>query len=308
MGSPAPPPLAGVAPWVNSEPLSLDALRGSVVLLHFFSYARAECLRTLPRVRSMWGRWRDAGFVVLGVHAPEWTFERDPANVRRAVQDLLLTYPVALDDAGVLLRAYGGGPLPRAVLLGPDGRIVLDHAGEAGYDRIEEAVKQMLAGAREPRLPPVPEPDEGLLLDLAVMTPETRCGPGRDAARVVLSGPWTEEAECVRYAGPPHGGAMTLRFLAGEANAVLGPPAGSAVEVEVLLDGAPLPRGRRGADVLEKGGATVLLVDRPRLHRIYRAPSFDAHEILLRPRGPGLAAYAWSFAPAPVVRVGGEDE
>src|SRR5262245_14422816 len=144
--TPAPSLEGGVA-WLNSPPLSLEQLRGKVVLIDFWTYSCVNCLRALPYVNAWAEKYRDHGLVVIGVHAPEFAFERDVGNVRRAVRDLGLHYPVVLDNDYAIWRAYGNQYWPAHYFIDAEGRLRHQHFGEGDYDGSERTIQALLAEA-----------------------------------------------------------------------------------------------------------------------------------------------------------------
>jgi thiol-disulfide isomerase/thioredoxin len=134
--------------WLNSRPIALSDLRGKVVLLHFWTYGCGNCQRTLPRVQAMWEKYGNSGLVVIGIHTPEFDSEKNPTNVRKAIESYGLTYPQANDPGRINWINYGGAYWPRAVVIDAEGRVVLNHIGELGYDNIEQTIKQELAKQR----------------------------------------------------------------------------------------------------------------------------------------------------------------
>ena len=130
--------------WVNSEPLTAAALRGRVVLVDFWTYSCVNWLRTLPYVRAWHERYRDRGLVVVGVHAPEFGFEHDLANVRRAVGDLDVAYPVVIDNDFAIWRSFDNHYWPAVYLVDGDGRVRFRHFGEEAYEDTEQAIQQLL--------------------------------------------------------------------------------------------------------------------------------------------------------------------
>ncbi|HWK44637.1 MAG TPA: thioredoxin family protein [Stellaceae bacterium] len=135
----------GIEQWLNSEPLTMASLRGKVVLVDFWTYTCVNCLNTLPYVTKWYERYKDAGLVVVGVHTPEFPFERQTSNVRTAIQRLGIAYPVAQDNRYATWQAYGNQYWPAAYLIDQNGRIVLKHFGEGAYAEMEAAIQTLLA-------------------------------------------------------------------------------------------------------------------------------------------------------------------
>ncbi len=144
------PPLTGIGPWINSPPLTREQLKGKVVVIDFWTYSCINCLRSEPYVRAWYDRYKDDGLVVIGVHAPEFAFEREFANVKKAVADLGITYPVALDNDWNLWRALKNNYWPAHYFVDAEGRVRYHHFGEGGYDESERVIRQLLTEAGHP--------------------------------------------------------------------------------------------------------------------------------------------------------------
>lgn len=141
------PPLSGAVAWLNSTPLTPQALRGKVVLADFWTYSCINCLRTLPYVRAWAQKYKDHGLVVIGVHSPEFAFEKDVANVRGAVRDLKLTYPIAVDSNLAIWEAFDNEYWPAHYFIDAQGRIRGHYFGEGDYAESERTIQALLAGA-----------------------------------------------------------------------------------------------------------------------------------------------------------------
>ena len=138
------PDFAGIEHWLNSSPLTIESLRGKVVLVDFWTYDCVNCARTLPYVTKWFTAYQQRGFVVVGVHTPEFAFERETSNVRAALERFGIRYPVAQDNAYATWKAYGNQYWPAQYLVDRDGTIVLEHMGEGGYDEMERAIRALL--------------------------------------------------------------------------------------------------------------------------------------------------------------------
>ncbi len=137
--------LVGLTDWINSQPLTLKALKGKVVLIDFWTYTCINCVRTFPYLQKWHETYTDDGFVLIGVHAPEFAFERVPTNVQKAVTERGLTYPIALDNDFATWRAYNNRYWPAGYLIDKDGNVRREHFGEGGYVETEEAIRELLA-------------------------------------------------------------------------------------------------------------------------------------------------------------------
>ncbi|MBA8889725.1 cytochrome c biogenesis protein CcdA/thiol-disulfide isomerase/thioredoxin [Dokdonella fugitiva] len=294
------PPLDGAVAWLNSPPLTREGLRGKVVLVDFWTYSCVNCLRTLPYVRAWYAKYKDQGLVVIGVHAPEFAFEKDETNVRRAVADLAVDYPVALDNDYAIWRGFNNEYWPAHYFIDAQGRIRHHHFGEGAYEQSETWIRELLEEARGGMPGAMPmdaqavQPDtSGLALAPAnadVGSPETYLGyeraehfasPGgavHDAAHDYavpatlplnawgLAGTWTVADEKARLDKP--GGRVVFRFHARDLNLVLGPMAdGKPARFVVRIDGAR-PGDDHGVDTDADGQGTVT---QQKLYQLYRA-------------------------------------
>ena len=139
------PEIRGITHWLNSGPVSLASLRGKVVLVDFWTYGCINCVRTLPHVVDLYEKYKDRGFVVIGVHAPEFAYEKSTANVATAIKRHHIRYPVAQDNNFATWNAYNNKYWPAQYIVDQQGRIVYQHAGEGAYDTIENTVRRLLS-------------------------------------------------------------------------------------------------------------------------------------------------------------------
>ena len=250
------PEFREVTAWLNSEPLSLEALRGKVVLLDFWTYSCINCLRTLPYLRTWDQTYRDDGLVIVGVHTPEFTFERDLGNVEAAVDRLDVDYPVALDNDYGTWNAWANRYWPASYFIDRSGHVRFAHFGEGAYEEKEDVIRQLLA---EPGLDAPVSGEVEAPTAMGVETPETYLGyerldrfygsqivPGREAEYVLpdslpsnglgYGGRWTVEGERI-VAGED--ARLRLRYRARSVHLVLG-TAQDPKTVEVTVDGQRL--------------------------------------------------------------------
>jgi thiol-disulfide isomerase/thioredoxin len=288
--------------WLNSEPLAAAALRGRVVLVDFWTYSCVNWLRTLPYVRAWAERYADRGLVVVGVHAPEFGFEHDLENVRHAVGELGVGYPVVIDNDFAIWRSFDNHYWPAVYLLDGGGQVRFHHFGEEAYEETERAIQQLLDVEEE--LVRVGADGVAAAADWDTLrSPETYVGylrgerlsesraDGLALNEWALAGPWTvgEESAVLDAAA----GSIAYRFEGRDLNLVLAPPAGDdAVRFTVLLDGQP-PGEDHGVDVDESGAGVVA---EPRMYQLVRqrgpvrARTFEVTFL-----DPGVRAYVFTF-------------
>jgi cytochrome c biogenesis protein CcdA/thiol-disulfide isomerase/thioredoxin len=320
-GTAALPSIDGATLWLNSPPLSRESLRGKVVVVDFWTYSCINCLRSLPYVKAWYERYREHGLVVVGVHAPEFAFEKDPGNVRDAVATLAIPYPVALDNDFAIWRAFANEYWPAHYFVDAEGRVRGHHFGEGEYAASEQRIRALLMEAgRRDLPPPVAEIDaEGVAraADFArVASPETYVGyrraerfasPGgfaRDAAKAyalpgaplarndwALAGRFTVSRE--KAVADDAGGRIAFRFRARDLHLVLGPaPDGSPVRFRVTLDGRA-PAGNAGMDVDANGEGVVR---EQRLYQLIRqGGDVTDRTLTIEFLDAGAQAYAFTF-------------
>jgi thiol-disulfide isomerase/thioredoxin len=314
------PSLDGATGWLNSPPLTTAGLRGQVVLVQFWTYTCINWLRTLAHVRAWAERYEDQGLVALGVHTPEFGFEHDLGNVRRAVTDLGVTYPVAVDSDYAVWTAFANHYWPASYFVDAEGQIRYHRFGEGDYQQSEMVLQQLLADAgsagMDQELTTVDARGVEVAADWASLrSPENYLGYERTdnfvspngsildtsyayaaPARLrlnhwALSGDWTVKPETIEL--NQAGGRIVYRFHARDLHLVMAPtvPDGP-IRFRVRLDGQP-PGAAHGGDVDDRGDGT--LTD-PRLYQLVRQPgpvSDRTFEITFL--DPGVQAYAFTF-------------
>lgn len=332
------PGLAGIAAYINTggaDDLAAE-IDGKVVLYDIWTYSCINCLRTLPHLTAWAEKYADDGLVVVGIHSPEFEFEKDESNVRRAVEKHGIGYPVVMDNDMETWDAFKNRYWPHRFLADHEGYIRYDHIGEGAYPETERVMQGLLAeraaalgAAAGAALPAGGAPGGGDLVEIEAfehtrfMTPELYLGyafaygrnhlgnaegfsPGADVEYELpaaagerrdlfyVGGTWANEEGHMRLESDA--GSIVVRYYAKEVNIV----AGGDAEIEVTIDGRPVPERLRGSDVAEAaaapGGPTVVPVAG---HDLYNLVSSDgqAEERVLRidARGPGLAVYTFTF-------------
>ncbi len=281
--------------WLNSDPLTAAELRGRVVLVDFWTFSCVNWLRTLPYVRAWHERYREHGLVVVGAHAPEFGFEHDLANVRRAVEDLDIGYPVVIDNDFTIWRAFDNHYWPALYLLDGEARVRFTHFGEEAYEESERAIQQLLGVDEE--LVQVTADGLARAADWeALRSPETYLGRARGERRATgdlalnqwaLNGQWAQgdEAAVLEAAG----GSITYRFEARDVNLVL--ESSAPVAFTVSLDGGP-PGDAHGLDVDASGAGTL---SEPRMYQLVRQQPSRRRTVEVTFDGPGVRAYVFTF-------------
>ena len=314
------PPFEGATGWLDSEPLTPEGLRGHVVAVQFWTYTCVNWLRTLPYVREWTAKYQDQGLRVIGVHTPEFGFERNVENVRTAAREMRVDYPIALDSDYAVWSAFANHFWPALYIADGQGRIRYHHFGEGEYAMSEMVVQQLLREAGnegfDPALVSVDPEGTEVAADWGnVRTPETYLGYGRasgfasadgerfgepydypEPSRLSLnrwapSGLWTLAEHAAVLGEAP--GRIAIRFHARDVNLVMAPAErGASVPFRVLIDGEP-PGAAHGIDVDEKGNGTV---GEQRLYQLIRQPEPISDRLFeIEYLGPGVEAYCFTF-------------
>jgi thiol-disulfide isomerase/thioredoxin len=313
------PSLGGAIEWLNSPPLTPQALKGKVVLVDFWTYSCINCLRALPYVRAWADKYKDQGLVVIGVHTPEFAFEKNVDNVRKAAADLGVTYPVAIDNNYTVWRAFNNQYWPAHYFIDAEGRIRHHHFGEGEYDQSERVIQQLLAEANG-------KPMSGDLVSVKatgaeaasdwneVDSPETYVGYSRAENFISPGGAVSDEAHAYSVGNPAlnewglsgnwtvgkeqavlneAGGGIVYRFHDRDLHLVLGPAAdGKPVRFRVTIDGKA-PGNDHGMDTDAEGQGTVT---GQRLYQLIRqGGAIRDRTFEIRFLDPGVSAYAFTF-------------
>jgi len=313
------PPLDGAVQWLNSSVVTRESLRGKVVLIDFWTYSCINCLRAVPFVQAWAHKYKDQGLVVIGVHTPEFAFERDSRNVDQATRSLGLTYPVAIDSNRVIWNAFGNRFWPAHYVIDRDGVVRYHHFGEGRYEQTEQVIQSLLTGkASDGDEEAVSVAATGIQAapDLAaIQSPETYVGYERqenyaspqslakDKAGSYsaptqpslnqwgLAGRWVVGSE--HATSTAAGGKIVFRFHARDLHLVLAPPAdGKAIRFRMTIDGAA-PGQDRGVDVDTSGNGVVT---RSRLYQLVRQKNAaEDRTFEIEFLDPGVQAFAFTF-------------
>lgn len=310
--------------WFNSEPVSISALRGYVILLDFWDYTSQTCIHSQPYLDEWHRRYREFDFVTVGIHTPEFKIGKDPDNIAQAIKKAGIKYPVVMDNDAIIWTTYTCRLWPTRYLVDKDGFIRYAHEGEGGYEQFERAIQSLLAeagyhGTMPELMEPLRDVDrpgtvsfrttgevrlgylKGTLGNTEGYSPESTIEYDNEGlrlpGRVYLKGKWYNEKESMRFDGDPQEeGRVSLIYEAVEANTILEPERHSPCTLIATQDGKPLTKARAGDDItFDPEGRSLLVVDSPRMFRIVRNAEFGQHELELSIDSPGLALYAFSF-------------
>ena len=317
--------LSGATGWINSPPLTAKQLKGKVVLVDFWTYSCINCLRAVPYVRAWAEKYKDSGLVVIGVHTPEFDFEKQLPNVQKAVQKFAIPYPVALDSNFAIWNAFHNEYWPAHYFIDATGKVRYEHVGEGEYDQSERWIQQLLTEAHATPMPASAVIVHGQGVQAAadagnVRSPETYIGyaragnfasPGgikRDADQLytqpsllrlnqwALAGRWVDRDQFAVLNSV--GGKIAFRFHARDLHLVLGPAAGGpaasgkSVRFRVTIDGQA-PGESHGVDTDAEGNGVVTEY---RLYQLVRlkGPVAD-HTFVIEFLDPGVQAFAFTF-------------
>jgi cytochrome c biogenesis protein CcdA/thiol-disulfide isomerase/thioredoxin len=313
------PSLAGATDWLNSPPLTPEGLKGKVVVIDFWTYSCINCLRSIPYVRAWAEKYKNHGLVVIGVHTPEFAFERNVGNVRAAVSDLKIGYPVAIDNDYKIWRGFDNEYWPTHYFIDAQGHRRYSHFGEGNYDESERVIQRLLAEAGNKEVPggvaDVNAAGAQAAPSTSDQSPETYVGYNRAdnfvspgglvtdeshvyaaAARPALNqwslvGDWTDKGEYAALNQP--NGRIAYRFHARDLHLVLGPsPDGKPVRFRVTIDGAA-PGIDHGADIDADGQGVV---KEQRLYQLIRQSGDVADRTFeIEFLDPGVQAFAFTF-------------
>jgi|HubBroStandDraft_5_1064220.scaffolds.fasta_scaffold19949_2 cytochrome c biogenesis protein CcdA/thiol-disulfide isomerase/thioredoxin len=314
------PSLDGAVAWLNSAPLTRESLKGKVVLIDFWTYSCINCLRAIPYVEAWSEKYKDDGLVVIGVHTPEFAFEKDQANVAKAVRDLKITYPVAIDSNYAIWKAFNNEYWPAHYFIDAAGMIRYHHFGEGEYDKSEEVIQQLLkeknANLKASGLVQVSASGAQAAADVDdIRSPETYIGYGRqenyvspekikqdapglytapgrlDVNNWGLAGKWEVGSERAMLLAAP--GRIIFRFHARDLHLVLGPGKdGRPIRFRVLLDGGA-PLDDHGVDVDSQGNGTV---KEYRLYQLIRQKGkVEDRTFQIEFLDPDVQAFAFTF-------------
>ena len=315
------PELANVNGYINSEPITLADLRGKVVLVDFWTYSCINCIRTIPYLNAWHEKYADEGLVIVGVHTPEFEFEKDYNNVKAAVEKFDIKYPVAQDNEKGTWEAYENRYWPRKYLIDPEGYIRYDHIGEGAYAETEKVIQLLLAertqyiGANVTIDQSISNPESSQSVNFdRINTPELYFGYEYSRAplgnsegyqpdqvvnytvpddtkivpnRIYLAGEWKNNADHMELQSEV--GRIVLSYSAKAVNIV----AGGKGELHILEDNSPLDDSSSGTDIFSEDG--TVKIDGQRLYNIVEHEEYGNHQIAIEIAGRGFQIYTFTF-------------
>jgi thiol-disulfide isomerase/thioredoxin len=314
------PELTKITGFINSKPITLADLRGKVVLVDFWTYSCINCIRTIPYLNAWYEKYADKGLVIVGVHTPEFEFEKDYNNVQAAVEKFHIRYPVAQDNEKQTWNAYDNRYWPRKYLIDADGYIRYDHIGEGGYAETEKVIQSLLAeradsiGANNTIDQSISNPESSQSVNFdRINTPELYFGyqysreplgnsegyqpdqivnytlPDNTKIvpnRIYLAGEWKNYADHMELQSQV--GHIVLSYSAKAVNIV----AGGKGELRILEDNSPLDNSSRGTDISEDGTVTI---NGQRLYDVVEHEGYGNHQIAIEVVGRGFQIYTFTF-------------
>ena len=315
----------------RADGLKLKDLKRNVVLVDFWTYSCVNCIRALPYLKQWHERYKDHGLVIVGIHSPEFEFEKDSQNIEKAIKQFDIQYPVVSDAKHQIWNLYHNAFWPRKLLIDSGGTIVHDHVGEGGYEEIELAIqKELNKIAFEPVKFPEPIPDKGAGGVCYPTTPEYYLGSFRghygnpstssgqapstdseqapsadsgsynddkshDKDTAYLQGIWQIEPEYIEHPKENQGDYLLLNFRAVEVNLVMGTKDNFEAVVEVQLDSKPLEQAIFGEDVILKDGKTLVKVKEHRMYNLIDSVAHLQGELKILVNSAGWQAFAFTF-------------
>jgi cytochrome c biogenesis protein CcdA/peroxiredoxin len=306
------PAIAGITDWINSPPLTIQSLKGKVVLIDFWTYSCINCLRTLPYLKAWYRQYHDQGLVIIGVHSPEFAFEQIPSNVKAAVARYGITYPVALDNNFVTWTNYHNHYWPAHYLIDKNGNVVYIHFGEGAYAETENNIRLLLgANTIISNVAPAKTGQEGTWMAEMSQTPETYLGFARGQRMVekhikgkqdsnyifpsvlvlhhwALQGQWKQSKQKITALSTQ--AAIKLHFHAKKVFLVMGSTSNQPVSVVLYLNGKPIANVG-GHDVQN----SQLTVQQHALYELVNLPHSESAILEIKTLTPGFEAYAFTF-------------
>lgn len=304
----------------TSEELK-ESLKGKIVLIDIWDYTCVNCIRTLPYIQSWAEKYKDKGLVIIGVHSPEFAFEKEPGNLEAAVEKFGLTYPTIADNEFEIWNSLANRYWPAKYIFDASGTLRAQHFGEGEYQEFEAFIQKLLLERDStltlPDLTPYVRNADKSGAVCYRPTPETYLGFERSnyanlekfeprkpttfslptkliPSRLYLKGEWKIDRE---FAAPSGAGdaSLVINYEAKEANLVIKPLAAGEIKVLIEENDAPIKKENRGADIIEENGKTFIIVKEPRMYNITNNAKYGGGKLMLTSSSPNFAAFAFTF-------------
>lgn len=309
-------PREGAAPaldaslgWLNTDGYTEKELKDKVVVYDFWTYSCVNCQRTAPYLRALWDRYEDDGLVLIGIHSPEFSFEKDHENVEDATEKYKINYPVLFDDNKNNWRSFENQYWPAKYIADKTGEVRYHHYGEGRYEETEDVIRKLLD--IDESAPRAVFPNEKVKNSEGVITPEIYINPVRGDLNVGLGKSnavkqVTPDIDNITLAGDvdvqiersilvSQGSKLLLKYRAGEVN-IVAAPLGENGTLEILLDGKPIPKNMRGDDIeVDAQGNTVAQVASSDLLSIIESDSIQTHTLTFIAQTPNIALFTFTF-------------
>lgn len=296
--------------WINGKPVKLGNLAGKVVLIDFWTYSCINCIRTIPYLKKIYEKYKNKRFALIGIHTPEFEFEKEIGNVKYAVKKHGIQWPVLSDPSRNNWENYGNKYWPRVAVVDGNGNILFEHVGEQGYWKIDSIINDELGKMNE--YPPEKENSENIGGNsgiseecyagksrgkeiIGLSSSKEGCDvyaepKNREAGRIYLNGEWKREKEYLEYTGKDYEGWLDYKFYAKEFNLV----AGGVGKAEIELDGKPIQKDCFGKDIEKKDNESTLDISGPDMYNIISLKSVNSREAKIKAFN-GMKIYSLSF-------------
>jgi thiol-disulfide isomerase/thioredoxin len=298
--------------WINGKPLKLDSLKGKVVLLDFWTYSCVNCIRTIPYLKEIWNKYKNKRFMLIGIHTPEFEFEKEIGNVKYAVKKYGLEWPILSDPLRHNWDNYGNQYWPRVAVIDSNGNIIFEHVGESGYDEVDKVISDELkkmkdiaydsevierrenrvfsAVSREIYAGKVRGKEIDGLSCSNEGCDEYSAPDKRQGDKIYLQGNWTRSEEYLEYVGNDYEGFISFRFYAKEVNVVIG----GAGKAEIYVDGKFIRKEDSGKDIKNENEKSLLFIEGADMYNVVNLKEYGSREVIIKPF-KGMKVYSFTF-------------
>lgn len=298
--------------WINGKPIKLENLRGKVVLLDFWTYSCVNCIRTIPYLKEIWSKYKNKRFSLIGIHTPEFEFEKEIGNVKYAVKKYGIEWPILSDPLRHNWDNYGNQYWPRVAVIDGNGNVIFEHVGESGYDEVDRVISEELKKMKD--IPYDSEViDEKKNKSISGISKESYAGSlrgsqidglscskegcdeyispeKRQGDKIYLQGSWIRKKEYLEYAGDDNQGWMSYKFYAKEVNVVIG----GVGKAEIEIDGKPVRKEDLGRDARIDDGKSFVNIEGADMYNLVNLNEIHSRELKVR-AFKGMKIYAFTF-------------